>query len=231
MKKCYFFLICIVVLSVACEESQSSQPLGSPPGSLIPNTKPLDTQRPWINEDYTNTERVIWQKPDMIISMLGEIAEKKVIDVGAGTGFFSLRLAKKADHVIALDIDPRFTNYLDSIKIYELPHNQLGRLETRLATTNDPKIKDNEADYAIIVNTYMYIENRVKYLKKLRRGIRSDGKILIVDFKKKRTSIGPPSSIRIPLYQVEEELYEAGFKNVKTYDTALDYQYILLAER
>ena len=62
-------------------------------------------------------------------------------------------------------------------------------------------------------------------------GLSENGQLLIVDFKKKRTEVGPPQSIRIPLYQVEEELYKAGYKNVRTYDTILDYQYILIAQK
>lgn len=230
MKKLYIFFILTFSL-LACEDSTSDLPVGK--ATTISSSPKVqnDSTNPGLTDDYINTNRVIWQKPDMIINMLGAIEEKKVVDVGAGTGYFSLRLAKKADQVIALDIDPRFTNYLDSIKVLELPDNQQGRLETRLTLPNDPKIKTNETDYVIIVNTYMYLSDRVNYLKKLLQGIRPDGKILIVDFKKKRTPIGPPSSIRIPLYQVEEDLYEAGFQNVKTYDTALDYQYIVIAER
>lgn len=235
MKNLYLILI-LSLLFFSCED-QGTEGLNSTTSSTG-SPKTVNSSRPYsaslgsgMTDDYINTNRVIWQKPDMIINMLGDIVEKKVVDVGAGTGYFSLRLAKKADHVIALDIDPRFTNYLDSIKILELPDNQQGRLEARLTTPDDPKLRENETDFVIIVNTYMYLDDRIEYLRKLRKGVREEGKILIVDFKKKRTPIGPPSEIRVPLYKVEEELYEAGFKNVQTFDTALDYQYIVIARR
>ena len=84
----------------------------------------------------------------------------------------------------------------------------------------------------LIVNTYMYLSKRVDYLKRLRPGLAAGGKVIIVDFKKKRTAIGPPPSHeRIPVFQVEEDLYEAGYSNVIVNDTALDYQYVVSATK
>lgn len=184
-----------------------------------------------LTEDYTHTDRVIWQKPDMVLNLLGGLEGKAVADIGAGTGFFTLRMAQKARKVIAIDIDPRFINYLDSIKTLELPEKFQSRIETRLGKPDNPQLKTGEVDLVVIVNTFMYIRDQVAYLKILRNALTPGGKILIVDFKKKRTPVGPPNNIRVPIHIVEEALYEAGYKNVLANDTALDYQYILVAER
>jgi len=184
-----------------------------------------------LTEDYTHTDRVIWQKPDMVLNLLGGLEGKAVADIGAGTGFFTLRMAQKARKVIAIDIDPRFINYLDSIKTLELPEKFQSRIETRLGKPDNPQLKTGEVDLVVIVNTFMYIRDQVAYLKILRNALTPGGKILIVDFKKKRTPVGPPNNIRVPIHVVEEALYEAGYKNVLANDTALDYQYILVAER
>ena len=107
-----------------------------------------------------------------------------------------------------------------------------GQHHTRLVPANDPQLAPGEADVVLIVNTYMYLRNRVAYMKILQRGVSEGGKVIIVDFKKKRTAIGPPPSHeRIPVFQVEEELYEAGFTDVIVNDTSLDYQYIVIATK
>ena len=219
-------------LLIACEQEPKT------PTNSDETPKPLETtntagkaNNAGLSEDYTNTNRVIWQKPDMIINLLGELEDKVVADIGAGTGFFSLRLTPKSKKVIAIDIDPRFINYLDSVKVLELPENLQGRLETRLGKYDDPLLKNDETNVVVIVNTYMYIKDRIKYLQTLFQGVAPGGKILIVDFKRKRTPIGPPSDARIPLFQVEEELEDAGFTNISTNDTALDYQYFVMAEK
>ncbi len=188
-------------------------------------------RRPGIADDYINTNRVIWQKPDLILDLLGNLSNKTVADIGAGTGFFSLRLVPKANKVIAIDIDRRFINYLDSVKVLELAEHLQPRLETRLATPSDARLRPGEADVIIIVNTYMYIKDRVNYLRNLKNGIADGGTLLIIDFKKKRMPLGPPQDIRVPLFQAEEELYEAGYQDIVTNDTALDYQYIITARK
>ncbi|MCB0608451.1 MAG: methyltransferase domain-containing protein [Lewinella sp.] len=183
-----------------------------------------------MTEDYLNMGRLVWQKPEVVMRLMGDVSNKTVADIGAGRGFFALRLAPMAKKVIALDIYPEFTNYLDSIKVYELPENIQSRLETRLSEPDLPKLGPNEADVVLIVNTYMYLADRVDYLRKLKPCIAKGGKLVIVDFKKKRTPRGPPNKYRVPLFQAEEELYQAGYTNIITDDTSLDYQYIITAE-
>jgi SAM-dependent methyltransferase len=181
---------------------------------------------------YESKDRVFWQKPDLVINMLGDLSEKTVADIGAGSGYFARRLAYKAKRVIAIDIDSQFIGFMDSIKHVELPQELQGRFETRLAVTDDSKLAPGEADVVILVNTYIYIPNRVAYLARLRSALKPGGEIVIVDFKKKRMPIlNPPDVIRLPLHQVENELEEAGFTWMASDDTSLDYQYIVIAKR
>lgn len=178
--------------------------------------------------DFESKDRLIWQKPDMVINRLGDLSTQTVVDLGAGTGFFAFRLVPKAKKVIALDIDKRFITFMDSAKV-ELSPELRTRFETRLVDTDNPKLNKGEANAVIIVNTYMYIQNRVEYMKRLREGIAKGGTVLIVDYKEKNIPVGPPVSIKLPLSTVEKELKQAGFKQIKADDTSLDYQYIITA--
>lgn len=185
-----------------------------------------------ISEDYINTNRVLWQKPQMIIQLMGNIEDKVVADLGAGgRGFFSLRLAPKAKKVIALDTDEAAVRSLDTIRQLQLPENIQPRLEVRLTPPDAPNLNENEVDIVFMSNVYIYLPDRIQYMQKLRSLLKDSGKVMIVDFKKKRTPIGPNSSLRVPLYLVEQELEQAGFKNIQSNDTALDYQYIVIAEK
>ena len=211
------------------DSSNQTAPLPLPQAQT---TSPQDSdslEETGIFETYEHTNRVIWQKPDLVIDLLGDIEDKVVADIGAGSGFFALRLAPLSKKVIAIDIDPRFIEHLDSVRTYELPERFQPHLETRLAEPDDPKLQPGEADIILIVNTYSYFKDRVGYLRKLRNVLPEGGRILLIDFKKKRTAIGPPAPVRIPLFQAEEEVYQAGFSEVKTNDTALDFQYIIMA--
>ena len=229
-----FFFVLVLVSCGSEKNDQVSTNLPQTEDTAKETPKPNITRKSaqtGLTEDYTNTNRVIWQKPNMVIDLLGSLDNKTVADIGAGTGYFALRMVPKAKKVIAIDIDQRFVQFLDSIKVLELPENLQSKLEARLGTPTDARLQNEEADIVIIVNTYMYIKNQVDYLTQLKNGISEGGKLLIIDFKKKRTPIGPPSNIRTPLFTVEDQLYEAGYKNVSTNDTALDYQYIIMAEK
>ena len=63
------------------------------------------------------------------------------------------------------------------------------------------------------------------------KGLTPKGQLLIIDFKKNNLPIGPPQEYKIALSQVERELVTAGFRIHKIDQDALDYQYIVLAEK
>jgi hypothetical protein len=86
-------------------------------------------------------------------------------------------------------------------------------------------------DIILIVNTFMLIENKVEYLKKLYPALRSDGRIVIVDWKRKDTTIGPPKKDRLALGSLEDMLRGAGFRVTSADDATLAYQYIVVAEK
>lgn len=180
--------------------------------------------------DYESKDRVIWQKPGMVISMLGDLKGKTVADIGAGTGYFAFRMVPLADKVIAVDIDPRFIAFMDSVKV-RLPEQYRNRFDSRLAKPSDPMLAPKEADAVIIVNTYGYIENRVQYLQRLASGMKTGGSLLIIDFKKNNLPIGPEDTYKVSLRQVEKELQAGGFSVAKIDNESLDYQYIVLATR
>lgn len=193
-----------------------------------------DSDQPGMSDDYSNTNRMIWQKPELVLNRMGDIKNKVVADIGAGTGFFAFRLTPMAKKVIAIDINQNLINVIDSIRTVELSDTDQNKLETRLADPDDPHLANNEADIVLLVNTYLYLSNRVEYLKNLKKGITSGGKIIIVDVKRQRLPQGeflPPQPIRVPQHLVEEELEQAGFQLLSSDDTSLIYQYMVVAQK
>jgi SAM-dependent methyltransferase len=180
--------------------------------------------------DYESKDRVIWQKPGMVIALLGDLKGKTVADIGAGTGYFTFRLVPLAGKVIGVDIDPQFINFLDSVKV-RLPAQYRDRFDSRLAKPGDPMLAPEEADAVIIVNTYGYIENRVRYLQTLATGMKPGATLLVIDFKKNNLPIGPPDAYKVALSQVEKELSAGGFEVTRVDKESLDYQYIILAKK
>ncbi|MBK9149518.1 MAG: class I SAM-dependent methyltransferase [Saprospiraceae bacterium] len=174
--------------------------------------------------------RDVWQKPDLVIRQLGDLTGKTIADIGAGTGYFSFRLVAKAEKVIAIEIDTSAIRSIEESKL-KLPEPFRPKLETRLANEHDPMLRDNEVDIIVIINTIAYIKNIPAYLETLKKGLKKGGTLMIVDYKMKKLPIdAPPKSERIYLDVLETMLEKAGYTEVKTNDTSLDYQYIITAK-
>lgn len=203
-----------------CLQGCTPEDKPTPPPEDVYATLPVDEER----------DRHVWQKPGLVIDVLGDIEEKVIADIGAGEGFFARRLAPLADRVIAIEIDQRWVDYLDTLRMTELPTHLRPRLEARLATPDDPMLEDGEVDIVLFVNTLYLIDNREQYLRRLRPALRTGGRVVIVDWKKENTALGPVVSDRIAISDLAALLERAGFRVVSTDNTALDYQYIMVAE-
>jgi len=223
--KCGVFLMFVLLLS-ACK--QNGYEFISKEVDPTDSISSLDTN---IDDSHSNVGRAIWQKPGLVIEKLGDISDKVIADIGAGTGYFSFKLALKAKKVIAVEIEQGLLDYIDSTKVM-LPENKRSRIETRLATPDDPNLKVEEVDIILIINTIAYIKNLPEYLQTLKKCLKKDGKIMIIDYKMKRLPINsPPKSERLYLDHLEDVLIDAGYKLLKVDDTSLDYQYIIKAEK
>lgn len=186
-----------------------------------------DSVSAYLEADNT-PDRVIWQKPDLILDLLGNMKGKVVADIGAGTGFFTFRLLQHAGKVIAVDIDKNALNKMSQLA-GKLDTSISNKLVIKQAQPSDPLLEHKSVDIVFMSNTYMYLKNRVSYLKNLRKYLKENARILIVDYKKKKLPFGPPIDDRVDLGTVEKELLSSGYDIVKSDDVSLDYQYIVLA--
>lgn len=163
-------------------------------------------------------ERDKWQKPHEVIQALALKPDAAIADIGAGTGYFTLRFARHVKKVYAVDIDP---GLLEMTK-----KNAPANVETVLASPDDPKLPERSVDTVFFCDVLHHIDNRTAYLGKLKRALKPGGRVVDVDFYKKPLPVGPPESMKLSEKEVEKEFKDAGFRLAKT-DTFLPYQYFL----
>lgn len=178
-----------------------------------------------LSASFESDEREAWQKPDLVIEKLGDLKGKMVADIGAGTGYFSFRLAEKEAEVIAIDVDQRFIEYINNKKSRE----NIDNVTTRLVGYDNPELEAVAYDALIIVDTYHHFNNKVEYMMHCFRGLKKDGVLINVDFKKEDTLHGPPIDHRIAAEEVKADLIEAGFSEVSIDNNTLSEQYIMVA--
>ncbi len=178
--------------------------------------------------EYEDPERGEWQNPNLVIQKLGDLDGKVVADLGAGTGYFTFRIAEKAKKVIAIDIEQKFLDYIEDRKL-ELPPKYADVIETRLTVPDDPDLKSNEADIVLMVNVYYYLKNRVAYMSKVKKGLKNNGILVLVDFKLGDMPVGPVEN-KVSVQQAAADLKEAGFTVGEIDEKSLQYQYIIKAQ-
>jgi len=177
-----------------------------------------------------NIGRSAWQKPALIAEKLGDLENKVVADIGAGTGYFTFYLAYLKAKIIAIDIDPAMTNYIDDYKL-KLPLDIVPNIETRLADPDDSKLEKGEIDKAVIINTISYIDNLQEYLIRLKPSFKKGGQLVIVDYKSANIEIdAPPENQLVPTLLLQEYLSIAGYENIFVDHGSLKYQYIVTAD-
>jgi len=178
-------------------------------------------------ERFEGEERDVYQQPEKVMEFIGDVSGQTIMDLGAGTGYFTFLLVKAGATVIAADVDDRFINYIkkkvDSLNISK-------QVELRKVPYNSPNLKSNEVDKFLIVNTYHHIDNRSAYFKKVKNGLKANGEVLIIDFFKKQQEVGPPKRYCVSAYEVVEELKAAGFTKFVVERDLLAFQYIVRAQ-
>lgn len=177
-------------------------------------------------ERFESPERDSYQQPQKVLEFLGDIQGQTIMDIGAGSGYFSIKLAEKGATVIAADVDDEFQEFLNN----RIEKNNLKNIETRKIPYDSPNLKEKEANMVVIVNTYHHIENRSEYFAKVKKGTKLNGELVIIDFYKSEIPVGPPMDHKLPIDIVVSELKKAGYTSFNVDVELLPYQYIIKAK-
>jgi SAM-dependent methyltransferase len=172
---------------------------------------------------FDDPARDAWQKPDDVIRALAPAPDALVADIGSGTGYFAVRLARAVPrgHVYGVDVEPDMVGYLARRARSE----GLANLTAVPAAPADPRLP-RAVDLVLVVNTYHHIAERPAYFRQLRQSLRPGGRVAIIDFLPD-APVGPPRQARIPAASVKEEMGRAGFGLVAE-QAFLPYQYFLI---
>ena len=182
----------------------------------------FDDAEKWAKE-FDKPERDAWQKPEEVVDALHLDRASSVADVGAGTGYFSVKIAKRIPDgkVFAADVEPDMVRYLGERAGREQVSNLLP-VQASADASNLPE----PVDLVLVVDTYHHIGHRIDYFAKLKSSLRPAARLAIIDFGAD-SPIGPPVEHRIPPEKVTEELAAAGYKFEESHDF-LPRQYFLV---
>lgn len=190
------------------------------------HNKRFNNAESWV-EKFDGPAREAWQKPEVVIDAL-EIGENATIaDIGAGTGYFAVRFAKRFPNakILAVDVEPDMVAYIEK----RAAGDGLKNIKPVLISTEEPVKLPDSVDLLFVADTYHHIPKRREYFANLGKFLKPNGAMAIIDFKLDSPE-GPPVEHRIQPDQIREELKEAGFKQTKSFDN-LPYQFFLIFKK
>lgn len=155
-----------------------------------------------------------------------------VAELGCGPGHFVFEAAKLIGDegiVFAIDVQKPVLNVIKS-KMNFLGLHNVKPIWADLEVLGSTKIKDSSVDLAILTHTLYQAKNHKAMLKEAYRMLKEKGKLLIIEWKKTQTPIGPPVEMRIDKEKLISWLEELNFKITKDIKTD-NYHYGLLAEK
>jgi ubiquinone/menaquinone biosynthesis C-methylase UbiE len=176
-------------------------------------------------------DRDIWQRPDQVMDALGIADGSKVADIGAGAGYFTVRIARRVGPngvVWAEDVQPVMIEAIKRRLARDFSKD-IRNVRTQQGTSNDPMLPSGCFDAALILETYQEIPNRVLFLQNVRKALRPGGLVGIIDYKKSGGGPGPDTARPDPetIVAVAER---AGLRLVKR-ETFLPFQFFLVFAR
>jgi predicted methyltransferase len=148
---------------------------------------------------------------DRVMDLLGITPGKNVADIGAGSGWFTVRAARRVGAtgaVIAEDINPLAIEYIGKRILKE----NLPNVRTVLGGPDDPRLRAGSVDAVLLLKVYHEIEHPVTFMKALQPALRTAARVGIID----RNGTGTDHGLNHDV--VVKEMGEAGYKLIGTYD-------------
>lgn len=232
---CIFLALCVSFLPISRAERPATQP-------IYTTTRP---SADGIGKVYMGREiaRVMshegadWlERPDReneeaparAIAMMELKPTDVVADIGAGTGYFSFRIAKTVakGKVLAEDIDPQMIQDMrDTMR-----EQRISNVEPVLGTTRDPKLPSNSVDVVVMVDAYHEFDHPREMMEAIVRALRPRGRVIDLEYRAEDPQVMIKPHHKMTEAQVKKEMGAVGLVHVKTLET-LPQQHFLIFQK
>ena len=181
---------------------------------------------PRLKDRLVSEERHTLLRPGALLRKLGLMPGDTLADIGCGPGFFALPAAEIVGRhgvVLAADIQGDMLAALRSrVQEHELTN-------VRMVKTSETEIPlpDACADMALVAFTLHEVEQRAKFLHRVRRLLKPEGRMVVIEWEKRDDDMGPPESARISPDEVLKDAEAAGLRSMDQ-QTLNEHHYLLV---
>ncbi|MFT7463270.1 MAG: SAM-dependent methyltransferase [Pseudohongiellaceae bacterium] len=172
------------------------------------------------------SDRAAWQKPDEIVAALHLSGDENIVDLGAGSGYFTFRFAQALPRgsVLATDTEPEMVRHMHHKVLAE----NLDNVRVELVQPGDPKIPE-AVDIVFICDVLHHVPGPGAWLAKLAEQLRPGARVVLIEFKEGDLPEGPPESMKIGRKPLVKLASDAGLRLDSEHSDLLPYQTFLAA--
>ncbi len=173
-------------------------------------------------------ERAAWQRPDEVVRALGLAGTETVVDLGAGSGYFTFRLARALPRgrVVAIDVEPEMVRHVH----HKVMTDEIPNVTAVLGTPDDPGVPA-KADLVFVCDVLHHVANLPAWLGKLASETAPGTRVAVVEFKEGPLPQGPPEGAKLARATVLARMAAAGFALVSEDRELLPYQVLFVFRR
>jgi ubiquinone/menaquinone biosynthesis C-methylase UbiE len=171
-------------------------------------------------------ERESEEEPARAIEALDLRAGMTVADIGAGSGYYTVRMARKVGaggRVYATDIQVGMLSLLQR----RAKQEQLQNIVPVLGAVDDPRLPPGSLDLALMVDVYHELSSPQAFVRRLREALKPDGRLVLIEFRKEDPRVPIREEHKMSVEQVRQELSADGYTIEKVIDT-LPWQHIIV---
>jgi ubiquinone/menaquinone biosynthesis C-methylase UbiE len=179
----------------------------------------------WLDRPERETE----EAPDEALNIIGIKRGSSVADIGAGSGYMTIRLSKRVGAngvVYANDIQQPMLDILDK----RLKSGRLTNVQLILGNPDDPKLPPASVDLALLVDVYHELSQPQAMLKRLHEALKPGGRLVLLEYKKEDPSIPIRPEHKMSVSEAKMEVEPEGFRLGRV-DDGLPWQHVLIFNR
>jgi ubiquinone/menaquinone biosynthesis C-methylase UbiE len=180
---------------------------------------------PWLDRP----EREDQEKPSVVLDALKLRGGETVADLGAGSGYFTFRIAPRvgrAGKVLAVEIQDEM---LQTIR-QRAQALKVTNVEAVKASETDPNLPVNRVDLVLMVDVYHELAYPFEVMTKIREALKPGGRVVFVEYRKEDPNVRINEVHKMSVEQVKREMKVIGLAHAKTLET-LPLQHILIFEK
>lgn len=203
-------MLTVLVLSAGIAAAQTEHPVT---GRKIAPTMGMGGAD-WLDRSDRESE----EHPEAALDAIGIGKGMVVADVGAGVGYFTIRLARRVGEtgkVYANDIQPEMLSRLQD----RLDREHLANVETVLGTQSDPKLPAGKLDLILMVDVYHELSQPQRMLGEMRKALKADGRLVLIEYRKEDPTIPIRPEHKMSAVEVKAEVEAEGYRLVQVLRT------------